>query len=68
MIGTLRQLAARPGMPSEPLLRRLAVLPGFPLVERGRKGKRYAIDLDAAEAFVRQYWSDGRHGPRGLRL
>ncbi len=54
MIGTLTDLARRPGMPSEPTLRRLMFRhPDFPIVEAGRKGRSYRIDIEEAEAFVR---------------
>ena len=60
-IGVLADLAAMPGMPSEPTLRRfIAARDDFPVIERGRYGKPYQLDLDAAAAFVRSHWRDGR--------
>lgn len=60
-IGTLADLGALPGMPSLPSLQRfIASRPDFPLVERGDRGRAYALDLDVAAAFVREHWRDGR--------
>lgn len=59
--GKLWELAERPDMPSEPTLRRLIRMrPDFPLIERGRRGRDYLLDLDAAAAFVRANWADAR--------
>lgn len=60
-IGTLAALAKLPDMPSEPSLRRfVAAQPDFPVERRGRYGIAYAFDLEAAAAFVREHWRDGR--------
>lgn len=60
-IGSLADLGKLPGMPSLPSLQRfIAARPDFPVIERGRYGKPYEIDLDAAAAFVREHWRDGR--------
>jgi hypothetical protein len=54
MIGSLTDLSRRSGMPSEVTLRRLIALhPDFPIVKRGTHGKRYQINLEEAEQFVR---------------
>lgn len=60
-VGTLADLAAIDGMPSEPTLRRLiAARSDFPVIRAGRSGARYQLDLDAAAAFVRNTWRDVR--------
>lgn len=52
-IGTIRQLAAQPGMPSVVTLRLLiARHPDFPIIRRGTRGRGYRIDLEAAAEFV----------------
>ena len=54
MIGSLTDLAARPGMPSDVTLRKMIRRnPDFPIVRVGTHGRRYEIDLDEAERFVR---------------
>lgn len=54
MIGSLDDLSRRPGMPSLWTLQRLvAHNPDFPVIERGGRGRRYRIDLAAAEQFIR---------------
>lgn len=59
--GRLWQLAELDGMPSAPTLRKLIRdRPDFPLIERGRRGREYRIDLDQAAAFVREHWRDER--------
>ena len=61
-VGNLWQLAALPDMPSVPTLRRLMRdFPAFPVIKHGRMGNGYAIDLEAAAAFVRAHWGDARH-------
>lgn len=48
-IGTLAELAAMPGMPSEPTLRKLIDSEAdFPVISRGKNGVGYEIDLVAA--------------------
>ncbi|MBX9859342.1 MAG: type IV secretion system protein [Sphingomonas sp.] len=60
-IGTLADLGAIPDMPSLPTLQRfIAARPDFPVIERGRYGKAYQLDLEAAAAFVREHWRDQR--------
>ncbi|MEO7688199.1 MAG: hypothetical protein ABIS51_02860 [Sphingomonas sp.] len=60
-IGTLAALAKLPDMPSEPSLRRfVAARSDFPVERHGRNGVAYAFDLEAAAAFVRAHWRDGR--------
>ena len=42
-------------MPSEVTLRKLiAKHPDFPIIRRGNHGRKYRIDLEAAETFVRK--------------
>lgn len=49
MLASLSQLAAMPGMPSEPTLRKLIEEnPDFPVVNRGKNGQAYEIDAAAA--------------------
>ena len=53
MIGSLGELAAMPGMPSEPTLRKLIDEHGdFPIRSRGKNGVSYEIDLVEAATFV----------------
>jgi hypothetical protein len=55
MIGSLTDLARRPGMPSQVTLRKMIFMhPDFPILRRGTHGLKYRIDLEAAEAFVRE--------------
>lgn len=68
-VGNLAELAALNGMPSQPSLARfIAARADFPIIERGRYGKAYVLDLDAAAAFVRAHWRDGRNERRRRRL
>ncbi len=68
-VGTLADLGRLEGMPSGPSLARLiAARPDFPVIERGRYGKPFVLDLDAAAAFVREHWRDGRNERRLRRL
>lgn len=68
-VGNLADLAKMDGMPSAPSIARLiAERRDFPIVSRGSSGKAYEIDLDAAAAFIRQHWRDGRNERRRLRL
>ena len=60
-VGKLWELAAIADMPSAPTLRALIrERADFPVITRGRKGAEYLLDLDAAAAFVRANWRDGR--------
>jgi len=60
-VGNLADLGAEAGMPSLPSLQRfIAARDDFPLIARGGYGKHFVIDLDAAVAFVRANWRDGR--------
>lgn len=53
MIGTLGELAAMPGMPSEPTLRKLIdAHKDFPVVSRGKNGVGYEIDLTVAAQWI----------------
>jgi hypothetical protein len=55
MIGSLKELARRPGVPSEVTIRKMIDrYSDFPIVERGKNGRKYRIDLEVAEAFIRQ--------------
>jgi hypothetical protein len=52
-IGTILDLSRHPDMPSVVTLRALiARHPDFPLLERGKRGRGYRIDLEAAAQFV----------------
>lgn len=52
-IGTILDLARCPGMPSIVTLRAIiARHPDFPIIQRGKRGRGYRIDLDAASRFV----------------
>lgn len=60
MIGNLSELAAMPGMPSEPTIKKLIDenpetedSPGFPIITRGDRGVAWEIDLVAAATFIR---------------
>ena len=54
MIGSLGELVALAGMPSEPTVRKMiADNADFPVVSRGKNGVAYEFDLAAAAAFVR---------------
>lgn len=68
-VGTLADLAAMDDMPSGPsLARMIAARDDFPIIQRGRYGKPFILDLDAASAFVREHWRDGRNERRLRRL
>ena len=61
--GNLWDLAALPGMPSQPTLRAfIDARMDFPVITRGGRGRCYLLDLDAASAFVREHWRDRRAG------
>lgn len=54
MRGSLSELVAMPGMPSEPTLRKMiAEHSEFPVVSRGKNGVAYEFDLVEAANFVR---------------
>lgn len=56
-------------MPSYPSLARfIAARPDFPVIQHGQYGKPFILDLDAASAFVREHWRDGRNERRLRRL
>ena len=68
-LGTLTDLAQINGMPSYPSLGRfIAARADFPVVQHGQYGKPFILDLDAAAAFVRENWRDGRNERRLRRL
>lgn len=68
-VGTLADLALVEGMPSVPSLAKLiSARADFPIIQRGRYGKPFVLDLDAAAAFVRLNWRDGRNERRRRRL
>ena len=68
-VGTLTDLARLDGMPSYPsLMRLIAARDDFPVIQRGRYGKPYILDLDVAASFVREHWRDGRNERRRRRL
>jgi len=54
MIVSLGELAAIPGMPSEPTLRKLIEQNAdFPVISRGKNGQAYEFDLEAAVTFIK---------------
>lgn len=54
MRGSLGELAALPGMPSEPTLRKMiAENEDFPIISRGSNGVAYEFDLTQAALFIR---------------
>ncbi|KQS03098.1 hypothetical protein ASG11_01475 [Sphingomonas sp. Leaf357] len=68
-LGTLDDLGRIGDMPSVPSIRRLiAARKDFPVIQRGQYGKPYILDLDAAAAFIREHWRDGRNERRLRRL
>jgi hypothetical protein len=68
-LGTLTDLARIDGMPSYPSLARfIAARSDFPVLQHGQYGKPFILDLDAASAFVRAHWRDGRNERRLRRL
>jgi hypothetical protein len=61
-VGTLADLGQIAGMPSVPSIARfIAARDDFPVIRHGRYGKPFVLDLDAAAAFVREHWRDGRN-------
>jgi phage terminase Nu1 subunit (DNA packaging protein) len=55
MIGNLSELAALPGMPSEPTIKKLIDdNRDFPIITRGDRGVAWEIDLGAAATFIRE--------------
>lgn len=61
-VGTLADLGQIAGMPSVPSIARfIAARDDFPVIQHGRYGKPFVLDLDAAAAFVREHWRDGRN-------
>lgn len=61
-VGTLADLGQVAGMPSVPSIARfIAARDDFPVIQRGRYGKPFVLDLDAAAAFIREHWRDGRN-------
>ncbi|WP_037518031.1 hypothetical protein [Sphingobium yanoikuyae] len=53
MIGTISDLAKRPGMPSERAIRQIMKRNSdFPFFRRGTRGLAYLVDLDEAERFL----------------
>jgi hypothetical protein len=68
-VGTLADLAKVDGMPSQPSLAKLiCTREDFPVIRHGRYGRPFILDLDAAAAFVREHWRDGRIERRLRRL
>ena len=53
--GTLIDLASLPGMPSLPTLRKIIrEHRDFPVIDPGRRGRPFTLDLDQAAAFILQ--------------
>jgi len=65
VIGTLGDLAAVPGMPSEPTLRKMIrENPDFPLISQGKNGVAYEIDVEAAVAWIKARAEEERAAAR----
>lgn len=65
VIGTLGDLAAVPGLPSEPTLRKLIrENPDFPVVSTGRNGVGYEIDVEAAIQWLKGHEEKRREAER----
>lgn len=65
VIGTLGDLAAVPGMPSEPTLRKLIKEnPDFPVVSTGSNGRAYEIDVADAVAWIKGHEEKAREASR----
>jgi len=61
-VGALADLSQIGGMPSvPPIARFIAARDDFPVIQHGRHGKPFVLDLDAAAAFVREHWRDGQN-------
>ena len=61
-VGTMADLGRIDGMPSVPSIARfIATRDDFPVIQHGRYGKPFVLDLDAAAAFIREHWRDGRN-------
>ena len=68
-VGTVLDLGKVDGMPSVPSITRfIAAHDDFPVIQRGRTGKPFVLDLDAAAAFIREHWRDGRNERTVRRL
>lgn len=65
VLGTLGDLAAVPGMPSEPTLRKIIrENPDFPVVSVGSNGVAYEIDVEQAVLWLRKRQEDDREAAR----
>ena len=65
VIGTLGDLAAVPGLPSEPTLRKLIrENPDFPIVSTGTNGHAYEIDIAEAIAWLKSHEEKRREAER----
>lgn len=65
VIGTLGDLAAVPGLPSEPTLRKLIrENPDFPVVSTGTNGHAYEIDIAEAVAWLKSHEEKRREAER----
>ena len=68
-VGTLADLGQIEDMPSVPSIARfIAARDDFPVIQHGRYGKPFVLDLDAAAAFIREHWRDGRNERTVRRL
>ena len=68
-VGTMVDLGRIDGMPSVPSIARfIAARDDFPVIQHGRYGKPFVLDLDAAAAFIREHWRDGRNERTVRRL
>lgn len=65
VIGSLGDLAAVPGMPSEPTLRKLIrENADFPIVSAGKNGVSYEIDVEAAVGWLKSHEDAKRQAQR----
>lgn len=61
-LATLTDLARLERMPSYlSIAQFIAAHADFPVLHRGRYGKPLVLDFDAASAFVREHWRNGRN-------
>lgn len=68
VIASLGDLAAVPGMPTEPTLRKLIrENPDFPIVSIGKSGQSYEIDVEAAIEWIKAHEEKRREAEAAQR-